>query len=209
MAAFQIGEASYNYVTGMSHDVWRDLLPYVADTYKDSIATVYTETLVVWYRVQPVSACGTGGTTANTASELQLEFTPAEVLTDMVFFSALLEDTADIAVTIGGVSVEAVWRNVPNEKGPQTGLYHGQAPFGGHTGEVVVTISRDGTTIAQVAGETISTSCADGLANYNVWTGSAKASTSVNAITPVLLDNQVCINGTGANNFAGLCEFAC
>ncbi|GLA41375.1 hypothetical protein AnigIFM63309_009465 [Aspergillus niger] len=209
MEAFQIGEAPYNYVTGMPHDAWRDLLPFVADTYKYGIATISTETLIVWYRLQPVSACGTGGTSANTASELQLEFSPTEVLTDMVFFSALLEDTADVSVTIGGTPVEASWRNIPNEKGPQTGLFHGQAPFEGHTGEVVVTISRGGSTIAQVVGEAISMSCTDGLADYNAWTASAKASTSVNAVTPVLLDDQVCINGTGANNFAGLCEFAC
>ncbi|PWY83615.1 putative extracellular alpha-1,3-glucanase/mutanase [Aspergillus heteromorphus CBS 117.55] len=209
MAAFEIGEAAYNYVTGMPHDGWRDLLPYVADTYKDDIATIATETLVAWYRLQPVAACGTGGTSANTASELQLEFTPAEVLTDMIFFSALLADTADVSVTVGGVSIDATWRNIPNEKGPQTGLYHGQAAFGSNTGEVVVTVSRDGSTIAQVVGEAISTSCTDGLANYNAWVGSAKASTAVNAVTPALLEDQVCVNGTGPNNFAGLCGFAC
>jgi hypothetical protein len=209
MEAFQIGQAPYNYATGMPHDAWRDLLPYLTSTYKYAIATIATETLVVWYRVQPASACGTGGTTANTASQLQLEFSPTDVVTDMVFFSALLEDTADVSVSIGGASVEATWRNIPSENGPQTGLYHGQAPFSGHTGEVVVTISRDGSTIAEVVGTVITTSCTDGLANYNAWTGSAKASSSVNAITPVLVDNEVCVKGTGANNFAGLCEFAC
>lgn len=204
--AFEIGKAPFNYATDMPHDGWRLLLKYVAEIYKYDVATVSTETLVTWYRLQPAAACRTGGKSANTASQLQLEYSPIEVMQDMVFFSALLGEPADVSVTIGGVDVKASWRNAPDHV---TGIYHGQASFGGNTGDVVVTISRDGKTIAQVKGEAITTSCTDGLANWNAWVGSAQDSTKVNAITPVLLENMVCVNGTGANNFAGLCEFGC
>ncbi|KAI9930616.1 hypothetical protein AWENTII_007420 [Aspergillus wentii] len=211
LEALDIGEAPFDYVTNMPHDGWRLLLEYVAATYKYDIATIDTETLVTWYRLQPVTACGTGGTSANTAHQLQLEFDPTEVFEDMVLFSALLEKPADVSVTIGGVQVQATWRNTPDHSVAElrTGIYHGQAALSGHTGEVVVTISRDGDTIAQVAGEAVTTTCTNGLANFNAWVGSAQASSAVNAIPPTTLDQMQCVNGTGAANFAGLCEYAC
>jgi hypothetical protein len=66
--AFTIGDAPYNYVENMPHDGWRELLPFLIDTYKFGTAEVTTEKLVVWYRTSQASACADGGTTGNTAS---------------------------------------------------------------------------------------------------------------------------------------------
>lgn len=86
------------------------------------------------------------------------------------------------------------------------GIYHGSIPFSG-TGAVVVTLSRNGATIAQVDGKAIESGCTSSL--YNAWVGSATVSGSVYASPSLSISKQACVNGTGVNNFAGLCGFAC
>lgn len=201
--AFDIGNAPFNYV--LDHDAWRDTLPFSIDLYKNNKTHVDTEVLVAWYRLNPKDACDSGGTTANTASQLQIEFPPSAIFEDSVIFSAILASDATVSVTIGGSPVTAKWTFKP-EGG--IGMYHGSAPFGGHTGAVQVGITRGGASIAQVEGASITTACNNGLANYNAWVGSGSSSSGVSADTPSLSD-QKCINGTGAGNFQGLCEFAC
>ncbi|KAF5857071.1 hypothetical protein ETB97_006283 [Aspergillus alliaceus] len=203
MDAFHIGRAPYNYVTDMPHDGWRLFLPFLIDTYKYGKATIDKEGLTVWHRPQPASACSSGGTSGNTASQLQIEFHPIEIVQDHIFFSALLSAPATITVSIGGVSQQASWTWQPDGG---VGIYHGSVPFGSSLGDVVVTLSRSGKQIAQVRGSSISTNCIKGLTNWNAWVGSASASESVNAKPEANLFNQKCINGTGANNFAGLWE---
>ena len=88
----------------------------------------------------------------------------------------------------------------------EVGIYHGSVPFTG-TGEVVVTISRDGSQLAQVNGRAISSACTDGL--FNAWVGSATSPTAVSAQPSLSISEQTCVNGTGANNFDGLCDFSC
>ncbi|KAK0115705.1 hypothetical protein ONS96_014150 [Cadophora gregata f. sp. sojae] len=206
MGAFTTGKAPYNYATDMPHDGWRAFLPYLITLYKTGTATVTKEGLQTWYRINPKDACGTGGTSANTASQIQLEFAPSEVLADEIFFSALLGSPADVTVTIGGASVAAKWSTVPDGN---VGVYHGSVPFGGRTGAVVVTIKRNGATIAIVNGRSITTGCTNGIANYNAWVGSAMSASSISATPPRKRSEQVCVKGTGANNFAGLCAFTC
>ena len=46
------------------------LLPFAIDTYKTGHATITKEVLVSWYRLTPAAACGTGGTTGNTAAQV-------------------------------------------------------------------------------------------------------------------------------------------
>ncbi|KAB8261806.1 glycosyl hydrolase family 71-domain-containing protein [Aspergillus pseudonomiae] len=206
MEAFDIGRAPYNYVEDMPHDGWRLFLPFLIDTYKYGKATINKEGLTVWHRPQPASACNSGGTSGNTASQLQIEFHPTEIVQDHIFFSALLSAPATITVSIGGVSQEASWTWQPDGG---VGIYHGSVPFGSSLGDVVVTLSRSGKQIAQVRGSSISTDCVKGLTNWNAWVGSSSASESVNAKPETNLFNQKCVNGTGADNFAGLCEFGC
>jgi hypothetical protein len=201
---FTIGEAAYNYAENMPHDGWRLFLPFSIDMYVQNTSTISQEGLVFWYRLQPATACGTGQTTGNTASQLQIEFQPYDVVQDRVFYTALLGSPADVSVSIGGNVQTGSWRNTPDGG---IGLYHGSVPFSGSLGEVVVTISRDGSVIAQSSGPAISTSCTDGLENWNAWVGQATGDAL--SVTPPSMDHQVCINGTGVYNFKGICEVGC
>ncbi|KAL6229448.1 glycosyl hydrolase family 71-domain-containing protein [Aspergillus navahoensis] len=206
MEAFDIGRAPYNYVTDMPHDGWRLFLPFLIDIYKYGTATIHKEGLTVWHRPQPAAACSDGGTSANTASQFQVEFKPASVVQDNIFFSALLGSPASIKVTVGGVNKDASWTWQPDGG---IGIYHGSVPFGSSLGDVVVTLERDGEQIVQVQESTISTKCVGGLTNWNAWVGSSNAGVSISATPKTSMFNEKCINGTGANNFAGLCEFGC
>ncbi len=102
MEAFALGGGPFNYATNMPHDGWRQFLPFLIDTYKNGKATITKEGVQTWYRINPKNACASGGTTANTASQLQLEFAPSEVVEDRVYYSALLGSSANVFVTIGG-----------------------------------------------------------------------------------------------------------
>ncbi|KAF4168090.1 hypothetical protein CNMCM6936_003685 [Aspergillus lentulus] len=202
MEAFRIGKAPSNFAKDMPHDGWRLSLPFLIDMYTRGTATVTEENVVTWYRLSLGTACDSG-TTGNTASQLQVEFAPSQIVQDRVFYSALLIEPATVTVSIGGVVQEGSWTWVPDGK---VGIYHGSVPFTG-TGEVIVTISRDGTQLAQVTGRAISSACTDGL--FNAWVGSATSPAAVSATPPLSVSEQACINGTGAYNFAGLCDFAC
>ncbi|APA15443.1 hypothetical protein sscle_14g102130 [Sclerotinia sclerotiorum 1980 UF-70] len=202
---FEMGP--YNFVTNMPHDGWRLFLPYLIDTYKKGIASITEEGLVTWYRINPLSSgCSTNGTTGNTASQLQLEFSPEEVVQDKIFFSALLTSMADISVTIGGVSLPASWDKIPSGN---IGIFHGSVSYNGEIGVVVVTVSRSGTLIASVNGASITTSCTDGFMNLNAWVGSAVGEIIPAASPNLKISDQVCIAGNGTGNFNGLCEFSC
>jgi hypothetical protein len=91
----------------MPHDAWRQILPYVIDTYKYGIATVMQEVVTSWYRLtsKDNGACSDGGTVGNTASQLQVEFYPTDVVQDRIFYSALLAEEGSISVTVGGVDL--------------------------------------------------------------------------------------------------------
>lgn len=196
----------------MPHDGWRDLLPFAIEMYKNNISTVTRETLVTWYHTNPGSACLSGGTTGNTASQQQTEYSPGEIAEDRVFYSALLGSYATATVTIGG-SVQSVdWDRIP-EGG--IGLYHGSVPFNGATGNVVVSLSRGG---LSVKGADITTDCSayGGYNNWNAWVGSAKAASTISATPPLTLGEQYCVSGIGSKdfgaaheNFEGVCSFGC
>ncbi|KAK8085672.1 hypothetical protein PG997_006943 [Apiospora hydei] len=122
--AFTVGKAPFNYAADMPHDGWRLFLPFVIDLYKNRKATIENEGLSVWYRPSPAAACGDGWTVGNTASQLLLEFPPAEVAQDKIFFSALLAAHQSVTVTVGGVQVAAEWTSQPAYG---SGMYHGSA----------------------------------------------------------------------------------
>lgn len=125
--AFTIGEAPFNYAKDMPHDGWRELLPFVIDMYKTGEATISQEKLTAWYRVTPKdAACDNGGTTGNTASQLELEFWPYDVVQDKIFYSALLAEEQSVTVTVGGVDVGAGWTKTPSGG---AGIYHGSVEY--------------------------------------------------------------------------------
>ncbi|KAI4731852.1 glycoside hydrolase [Aureobasidium sp. EXF-10728] len=223
------GNAPYNYAEGMPHDGWRQFLPYVIDMYKNGKASISTEGLVAWYRKSPSSACSSGGTTGNSASQGQQEYPPTEVAQDKVFFSALLTSSADVVVSIGGTTQTGAWENAPSGG---SGIYHGSVPFNGR-GAVAIKISRNGKVIMQMNGDSFTDSCTNGIENWNAWVGSAsasvtgsgsssgssssfskvpstlKTSTTAPASTPTSGSGSLCIAGTGNGSLAGLCSFSC
>ncbi|KAJ9367746.1 CAZyme family GH71 and CBM24 [Paecilomyces variotii] len=206
MEAFTIGKAPFNYATNMPHDGWRLTLPFWIDMYKKGTAEVTEEHIVAWYRLTPAAACDSGGTSGNTASQLQIEFPPAEMAQDRIFFSAVLGSFSGVVVSIGGSAETAGWSSVPDD---DVGVYHGSVAFDGRTGPVTVSLLRDNKVIATVEGEPISATCPNGMQNWNAWVGNATTGTQVSARPDLILAEQTCMNGTGAYNFAGLCEFAC
>ncbi|RDW93688.1 glycoside hydrolase family 71 protein [Aspergillus mulundensis] len=205
--AFSVGKAPFNYAKGMKHDGWRLFLPYYIDTYKYGRASISHEGVVGWYRPNPAAACDDGGTTGNTASQLQYEFQPTEVAQDKIFYSALLTSLATVTVTVGGVSIPATWQDIPDGG---VGVYHGSVGYGaGFYGEVKIAISRSGSTIAEFTSPPITTSCPEGYTNWNAVVGGASGP-SISALSPKLaISDQTCIEGTAPGNFQGLCEFTC
>ncbi|OIW34215.1 hypothetical protein CONLIGDRAFT_568540 [Coniochaeta ligniaria NRRL 30616] len=204
MDLFTAGKGPFNYAENMPHDGWRQFLPFIIDMYKTNQSTVTQEGIVSWYRLTPKAACNDGNTVGNTHSQLQVEFSPGDVVQDKIFFSALLGSSKAVTVTVGGVNLNAAWTTKPASG---VGIYHGSVTYGSNTGTVVVTVGS-----MVFTGEPITTSCnrvtgQNGLTNWNAWVGSTAGST-VNVQAPSLA-GQVCIRGTGANNFAGLCSFAC
>lgn len=201
------GNPPYNYALDMPHDGWRLILPYVIDMYKYGTASVTQEGLVAWYRLYPANApCSSGNTSANTHTQFQLEFEPSEIAEDRIFYSALLASNADVTVTIGSSVITGEWRNIPDGG---IGIYHGSVLTSGQTGAVTVVMSRSGVTLATVIGAEITEACPHGIQNWNAWVG-ADSGSSIPSATPTLnLDEQVCIEGTGVDNFVDLCEFSC
>lgn len=205
--AFEVGKPPYDYITGMPHGAWRKLLPFWIDTYKTGNASISEELVVGWYRPNLAKACKNGGTSGNTAQQLQFEFDPAEVAQDIIVFSAVLASEASISVTVGGVALPATWKNQPSGG---VGVYHGSVTCGDNRGAVQIAISRAGKAIASFTGTDITMNCPGGYTNWNAWVGSATGPTLAEAVSPKLgLDEQKCIRGTAKGNFKGLCEFTC
>ncbi|KAI8314378.1 Mutanase [Colletotrichum sp. SAR11_240] len=206
MEAFVTGRAPFNFARDMPHDGWRMTLPFWIDYYKNGKATVTKEGIMGWFRTTPVATCSDGETSGNTASQLQLEFSPAEVMQDRIFFSAVLGSHADVTVNVGGTSQAGTWTSVPDGG---IGVYHGSVPFQGR-GSVTISLQRGGANIATIDGGSITDNCAErGLTNWNAWVGSAMAAGSISATPALSRSEQTCIKGTGATGFTKLCEFTC
>jgi hypothetical protein len=207
--AFDIGRAPFIYVEDMPHDGWRETLPYYISMYKTGKATVTEERLVTWYRVNKNGVCSDGGTTGNTANQLQFEYTADEIMEDRVFYDVLLTSDAQVTVSIGGVAQIGTWDQEPYGG---VGVYHGSVAMGDASGEVVVTVQRDGETIATVTGASITSACTSGLNNYNPWVGSARGP-SLDPTNPITTKGDLpdldCVKGFGVYEFVGVCDFAC
>ncbi|KAH7033736.1 glycosyl hydrolase family 71-domain-containing protein [Microdochium trichocladiopsis] len=198
---FGAGNPPYNYAKDHPHDSWRQLLPFYIDMYKNNNSAVGQEAVVGWYRPIVGSACTTGGTTANTMSQVQCEQAPDTVVQDRVFVDALLAGEKPGTVTIGGVSQGITWENKPVGG---IGIYHGSVPFNGNTGPVTVSVSG----VGSFDGPAITTSCTNNIQNYNAWTGYAKGAGS-GATPSTRVEDMVCVQGRGIGNYKGLCEFTC
>ncbi|KAI9643094.1 Glucan endo-1,3-alpha-glucosidase agn1 [Ciborinia camelliae] len=179
------GDGPYNFASNMTHDAWRQTLPFVIDTYKNGIATVKQEVVTAWYRLtsKDNTACSDGDTTGNTASQLQIEFYPTDVVQDKIFYSALLAGVGTVTVTVGGVDLGASWTHTPSDS---VGIYHGSVAYGSNTGKVIVTVHTSSSGSIVFQGNPIVSDCStwSGYTNWNAYTGS-QAGSAVTA-TPAL-----------------------
>lgn len=192
------GNAPFNYANGVSHGGFRTFLPFLIQLAKTGTATIGTQGVQIWYRNSQLTACHFGGTIGNTATQHQLEYSPALLLTDRVFYSALLAASATVTVTVGGVSLGATWTDTP--VGGGAGIYHGSASFQGRTGEVVVTVNG----IATVRGVVPIGGCTE--QNFNPYTNQALGPSSTASVS---INNHLCVEGFGVGGFQNICKFAC
>jgi len=154
------------YVDGMPHNAWLNDLPYYIAAYKGQPAPDQSH-VTVWYRLNPGTACGNGGTTCNTPSQGQTPTDPQDCDVDSVFFTAFVPSgaTATVEVTIGG--------NAQNVTASAPGIFHSSVPFNGNSGNVSVTVSTDdgSTNLGPVDCPAISSDCPSGNVNWNAWVG--------------------------------------
>jgi hypothetical protein len=209
LAALDIGKAPYNYVSGCPHDAWRDMLPFLIDLYKTGSASMSNDIATFWYSPNPLDYCDAGGTTLNTASQLQIEFNPKEKLEARIWVMALFSD-GNAAVYVNDQIVEWDSRPQTDVKGNGhigAGIWFGSvaAPPGMVTVDLFI---RDSSVSARKTMD-ITTSCDGGFNNFNAWVGSVQGPYWGGASTSVDLKDQVCVKGKGAYDFNPLCAFTC
>ncbi|EQB54827.1 mutanase [Colletotrichum gloeosporioides Cg-14] len=190
----------------LDHHDWRVFLPFAIDRYKYNKATVTSEGVSFWYRPTPKRACGPGGTTGNTVSQLQMEFEPYDIIDDSVFFTVLATESVKITVSIGGVQSQGVLRDLPDGG---VGLYHGSAPFNGRTGDVKITVRRKDVLVADESGPAIQNDCHNGMSGFDAWAGGRLTSKAPRPLDTPSLEDEACTRGTGANEFDVLCRATC
>ncbi|KAH7074285.1 glycosyl hydrolase family 71-domain-containing protein [Paraphoma chrysanthemicola] len=203
----ETGRPPFDYVTGMAHDGWRELLPFAIETYKNNISTVTEERLVAWWRPNPNTQCPNAGTTANTNSQLQQPLNPVVFQPNAIYWSMVAKSKPDIRVTVGGVSVPSV---VIGEPVGGVGIWHGRAMYTSATGNVIVTAYRNNVIIPGLlmqGDKPISSSCSS--VNWNAVVKSQRAPAGAAVTPPYRLEQQYCIAGKGEGNLDGICQASC
>ncbi|KAH6842747.1 mutanase [Chaetomium sp. MPI-CAGE-AT-0009] len=218
--AFDIGHAPFNYVEDMPHDGWRIHLPWLIDTYKDLNPAVGTESAAMWFRKSPGASCRDGGTTGNTATQLQLEYPPKDIFQDKIFIAALLSEPASLMLGDKGGTYGSVeeWDYVPPGG---VGIYRHSIDMA----DVMKFYSRGNFTLYISRGEDqwfivawtpliVKETCYMGFTNWNPIVTAAYASPShpVKSEKAMRLSDQQCVEGFGATyfgNFDDLCRLTC
>ena len=170
---------SGSFVDNMPHDAYRIILPAYIDAYKgNNGSTQYKEDLVYAHKINPGAnqgSCSAGAVVGN--APYQPSVSAADVSTDAIDIYLLVNSPADLSVTIGGGQAQTFTANA-------AGVNYFSAPFNGATGAVSYTVTRDGSTVMQFTGASISTDCADGQINFNAITGSFSGSQSGGSNAP-------------------------
>lgn len=176
------GNPPFDYVSGMSHEGWRELLPFAIETYKNNSSQVIDERLVVWYRANPSTECSDGGTTANDVGHGQGTLSPADVQPDAVYWSVLAKSRPQVRVSVGDTSVNSI---VTGEPTGGSGVWHGQASYGSAKGDVTVKAYRKDAAISglEVRGDKpISSDCL--FVNWNAVVVSARSTAGATVAPP-------------------------
>ncbi|OGE47618.1 hypothetical protein PENARI_c040G05131 [Penicillium arizonense] len=205
LAALDIGEAPFDFVAGYPHDAWRDMLPFLIDLYKTGSASMGNGLATFWYTPNPLDYCSVGGTTLNTASQLQIEYNPKEKLEARIWVMSLFSD-GNTAVFVNGESVE--WDFIPDGSvGAAIRFGSVAAPIG----MVEVNLIVHDAVMQLTKTIDITTSCDGGFNNFNAWVGSVGGGSPYGDIYSTLVDikDQECVQGKGAYDFNALCNFTC
>ena len=164
-SSFPAGSAEY--VSEMTHDGWRDLLPYYIDAYKNGNSTsrpVTEEKIIYAHRPNPSGSGSTGGTTGNAPFQKD-SYPPGDCSLDAINLDVIVSEPSDVFVQIGS--------NTPTQlRATVAGPNHFLVYFNGQTGTVKYTVSRNGATVMSVTGAAI-TSPTDGLVNWNAIVGTS------------------------------------
>jgi hypothetical protein len=210
---FDIGRAPFNYANNMPHDDWRLLLPYYIDTYKNLYSEVNDESLVMWYRINsknPTDSCTTGATSGNTATQLQYEFSPSDIVEDAIFFSAILSGYKSLTVTVGGDTLYSEWIYVPDEG---VGAYHGKAIWTGQLNEEIVIEVETQFNTLRATGIPITDDCSaqGNTINWNAYVSGIVGDQQAGQLPAGGIDVMICSKGTAPteSGFQELCEFTC
>ncbi|KAK4153536.1 glycoside hydrolase [Chaetomidium leptoderma] len=171
LGLFTTAKAPLEYVKGVTHDGWRKFLPFYIEVYKTGkVPAEVEEGVAAYYRTAPALACPAGGTKGNNVDFGQTEVAPEGLVEDSVFYAALLKSDEGVTVTvsIGGKQQTGAFTRAPAAGAGTLGVYMGSVPLGENTGDVVVTVSRDGQTVATAeGGKGISTECENNVQNWN------------------------------------------
>ncbi|OAX79204.1 hypothetical protein ACJ72_06477 [Emergomyces africanus] len=186
-----IPNGAARYVLGCPHDAWRVLLPAYIDAYKSNYqirpgenasyttsATtchptgsvpgrrILTDVITYWYKLNPSVPGDTGGTTGNDPGHGQQALSPGAVSQDKVFMSIQVEQPSNITVQIGQHPPSTLQAGF-------TGINHFSVPFENRTGEVKITVLRNGTEVVSTTGPPITKQRPDMLINWNAYVGSS------------------------------------
>ncbi|KAL2128447.1 hypothetical protein VTI74DRAFT_9185 [Chaetomium olivicolor] len=212
--AFEIGKAPFSYVENMPHDGWRTHLPWLIDTYKGLNPAIVKESAVMWFRKSPGGSCQDGGTTGNTASQLQIEFPPKIIFDDKIFIAALLFKPGELWLRDAGeygahyAMPRHEWDYMPPNG---FGIYRHSIPLNRVINNPEIT--RVGVSFQSYALQPrdfieLSTDVVPQnsyglrLANWNaIVTAGESIENTMGAENPLPLSDQVCVKGFGATYF--------
>lgn len=202
----------YDYVSTMPHEGWRNVLPTFISMYKNGTSEVTQESLTAYYseyfqiyeassstselqtnsniaiRTAPErgSNCDTANTTLNTVSHGQTEYSVDLLGGIKIYYDAVLASPANITVKVGDDLVQATWDTARSPDGGP-GVYHGSyavpfIPDQDESAAVVVSLSRDDETIAQIQGMSIGGCSETGMQNFNAWVGTENVVRSTDSL---------------------------
>lgn len=158
-----------SYVEGMPHVGWLKFLPYYIDAYKSGNNTSLQgaqEAITYWYKLNPGLSGYNGGTTGNNPNQGQTPVAPQLVSQDKVFVSVLVAEPSDVLVSIGGGKPTPL-------RAMYSGINHFSVPLEGRTGDVSITVERNGHEVVSTTGQPVTTQCKNGLVNWNAFVGSS------------------------------------
>lgn len=153
------------YVNGMPHTGWLAMLPHYIDAYKAGSMSSLAgkpEKISFWYKVNP-GLCGSNGGTQGNNPAYQQFTSPEAVSQDQIFLDVLVSSPSDVVITIGPSSTTL--------SATKAGINHFSVPMNGRTGAVAFQIKRNGQVVVSTTGPAITTSCVNGLVNWNAYAG--------------------------------------